>query len=190
MPTKKKIDKKPGKRLTNMQKIERDWELKHNICDAIFVQIDENLVYDYPMGDQSEIIDSIIEAVHNICGTKKVSDWSGPRYSCYQGASLGIKSLDKPTKIPKRILDGLAEVIDHGKEERSFVDNHFKQDWVFGNEWLYGKGTMYRYRPGQRKEAKDRIEKYFKKAELESLKQIGAEVKKCLQKKYQKKKQK
>ncbi|HUX60707.1 MAG TPA: hypothetical protein VMV32_05300 [Ignavibacteriaceae bacterium] len=186
MPTKKKIAKKPGKGLTNMQKIERDWEFKHNICDAILVQIDENLVYDYPIGDQSEIIDSIIEAVHNICGTKKVSNWSGPRYSCYQGASLGIKSLAKPAKIPKRILDGLAKVVDHGKEEYSLVNIHFQQDWVFGNEWFCGKGTMYRYRPGQREEAKDRIEKYFNKTEQESLKQIGTEVKKCLRKKYQK----
>jgi hypothetical protein len=74
----------------------------------------------------------------------------------------------------KRVLRGLELCfLSVGRDDESPLYTHLGEKNIFGREWFFGHGDMYRFRDGVKQKIKKEVEMYFDKRELECFEEIG-----------------
>ncbi|MFH1503228.1 MAG: hypothetical protein ABIE36_01060 [Candidatus Diapherotrites archaeon] len=74
----------------------------------------------------------------------------------------------------KRVVRGLELCfLNVGGDDTHPLNTHLGEKDVFGSEWFFGHGTLYRFRDGKKQQIKNEVERYFNKRELESFEEIG-----------------
>lgn len=132
-------------------KKEQSRDEKYKWVFAILLSFEKYIKYDYPLPDPSLITLWANEVVNSI----KVSDKT-------------------KTKIKKE-LDGRED-----RDDFSNIDLYMDSKAEFGKEWLYGYGTLYRWRNGFESSDMKRewhMKKYFNNQEQKILMQIQEKIK-------------
>jgi len=110
-------------------------------CNAILLNFKENIIYDYPIPDVSKVTDAIKMALNDSKNTSK------------------------------RILDLISEYIEERHDEDSYLRRYLWSQNVFGHEFFYGSGELFRFR--DTKGIKKKVLEHFNKKELEEINKIG-----------------
>ena len=115
-------------------------------------------------------IDAIILAYdHNIQYDYPIPDG----YRICKVVRTAIDEIDVPKTFRSKIL----EVIWAPKDEYSKLECYIHRDYIFGSEWFYGYGALYRWREGQRKKAEERVKKYLPTRDKNDFKKLVAKIK-------------
>src|SRR4030043_1483885 len=76
--------------------------------------------------------------------------------------------------LSKRVIRGLELCfLDFGKDDERPLNTHLGDKNLFGKEWFFGHGDMYRFRDEQKQKIKKQVEGYFDDGELDSFDEIG-----------------
>lgn len=122
---------------TEYQKNVEMWEKRDVWLDAILLSFDRPIVYDYPFPDG---------------------------YRINERAKAIIAKLRDEKKIPQTLAKSILKQCWAMKDDYSDLERHIINDRIFGHEWFYGYGILYRWRDGENTKARDRIDKYMSKA--------------------------
>ena len=75
--------------------------------------------------------------------------------------------------FPKAFKDKVFGLVRAGKDENSMLESYIHlSGFLFGNEWFYGYGSLYRWREGQREKAQERVEKYLTTKDKNNFKKL------------------
>ena len=104
-------------------------------------------------------------SLRKILGQKEgCSHWA----DCVKWGS--IANLDK---LEKRIYEGTSEVIIGDSDYQTIFESYLSSTWgKFDSTWIYGKGSLYRFREGKREIALKKFEDYWSEKEKTRWKQI------------------
>lgn len=123
-------------KLTEYEKNVITWEKRDIWLDVILLSFDKPIVYDYPIPDKH-------------------------RTNIHTGNVF--KKLNDSKKIPKSLAELLFKHVWSAKDDYSDLENRLSWDHIFGNEWFYGYGDLYRWRNGEREKALARVDKHIPK---------------------------
>ena len=115
-------------------------------------------------------IDAIILAYdHNIQYDYPIPDG----YRIRNAVRKAIEEIDVPKTFKNKIL----EVIWACKDEYCRLESYIHRDYIFGSEWFYGYGALYRWREGQKQKAEERVKKYISTRDKNNFKKLVDKIK-------------
>lgn len=126
------------KKLTVYDRNVIKWEKRDVWIDVVLAAFETPIKYDYIIPDACSINDKVKHLIKLLRG-----------------------------KIPRQITEQLGEITFAYKEEYSSLMHHLiMAEHIFGHEWFYGHGTLYRWRSGQKEECIKRINKYIPESQM------------------------
>jgi len=149
----------------------KDYEFKQMSANALLLPFDKPITYDLYIPGFDDLKTSI-QIVGDILKGKSVDiskvdccfDMNYPKYP----------EFDSFTKFPERVIKGLEKIFFmKDRDSTAFLEEYLMNKSLFGNEFVYGFGTLYRFREGKRKEVGEGIKGYFKTKEREAFEEIG-----------------
>ena len=93
-----------------------------------------------------------------------------------------IGELQTSQILPKSLKEHLVDICSSSRDYYSRLAEYTERDWMFGNEFFYGFGTLYRFRSEQTEKAALRIKKYMPKDQRPFITIIQDVVKKHIKK--------
>jgi len=157
------------------------WDEKHlrrnRFIEAILIHMRRHINDDgYTFPSSSKIEYYIGVALHEICGSR---NFHSPIDYGYGGSRLQLSGLEDRSKISQDILEILSEIFYCGFDPWGDPLTNCLDDYLMHNErivdwqWFYGKGDLFKFKPGMRKLTEKDVKKYWGKKELEQLNRIG-----------------
>lgn len=117
-------------------------EIRDSHLDVILVAYDRPIKYDYILPDPYRIGKQVYDIIYKI-------------------------------SAPKTLKETIIENVYSGKDEHSILENYMRlSDYIFGHEWFYGYGTLYRWREGKKEQAEKNIKKYISSIDMKYYKII------------------
>jgi len=159
----------------NLEKIAKKFEKNYAYCDALLLQFKKPLYLDLEIPDAYEIYSlvniSLRKLSHEVIPLSKVNCL----YTLHDENKKNAISIEKLERVLKDI-ELSEQLFDILKESESESELKFYLDSCeskFGREWHMGKGTLYRFRNGEREKAIKRVEESLPYAHIEKIKLIG-----------------
>lgn len=162
--------------MDELEKWKKEHELQDRTIDIILSSFTKPIKHDYTIPEH--VSSYLAKALKEIC---KEGEFSSDYY--------GTHFLPKDSNLlEERVLSGIRQAFSCGKEEHSYFDHELTMNNdMFGDEWFYGIATLYRYRKGERKKAKERANAFWKKEEKDDFNKITGIMKRLLAEKLKKK---
>jgi hypothetical protein len=126
------------KKLSTYEKNVITWEKRDVWMDVVLMAFDKSIQYDYPIPDLYRTNNHVISIINELKSKKK---------------------------IPSNVADKILKHCWASKDEYSNLETRLTWNHIFGSEWFYGFGTLYRWRSGEKEKAQVRIDKYIPKSE-------------------------
>jgi len=124
------------------------YERQCAVIEGILLAFDKQLKYDYEIPNANEVRELV------------------QKY---------LKSKSRKTKLLKEV----EEVINRwDRDSYSVLEDHIRlANFQFGSEWFYGYGDFYRWRPGEKEKAQERVKKLLTKSEQKQLAELQEAIK-------------
>jgi hypothetical protein len=151
------------------------YELDEKTCLALLLQFKTPIVYDLTMPDATDIGHLVVISGRILNGEEIKPEeitcvTANPRYDERQYLKKGKFFVSLSPKVSK----GIERVLVEDREYDSFLSQiMIHSGHLLSNEWYPGKGTLYRFREGQRAETEKQVQAYFKIEELADFDKIG-----------------
>jgi len=134
------------------EKLHAKWDSKNAVYDALLLAFIKPIKHDYPIPD-SYRVNKVVEKV--------------------------IDAL--PKNVPKEFKDRMRDIVFVPHDDRSQLARYLSDyDSIFGSEFFYGYGSLYRWRQGQESEAMIRVAKYIPKKEREYIRSMHIYIRKLM----------
>jgi hypothetical protein len=133
----------------NLERILRKVQKENVWCDVLLTSFKTPIKYDYPIPDIYRIMTSVEKTI-------KVSSKTNTTFN--------------------KIADHLHSLVFSFKDESSPLEMYLNRENLFGSEWFYGYGTLYRWRSGEESAAIDRINKLISKKEQHFISDIQSRI--------------
>ena len=154
-------------------------ELETKACDALALQFSEPIIFDYPLPSPYHIQAATGAALRELCG------FEGDERSLIYENKIGWTSLANIEKLERRVLKGIRRIFSGRRDKRNSLDIHMQNIYRFGSEWFPGYGTLYRYRPGERKKAQEENEGYWREDEQKNFGDLGEIMREYIRNKFE-----
>lgn len=130
------------------------WDKEKVWVDVVLLSFKKTIIYDYtipPSGEVNKISQDV------------------------------VKQLEIEGKIPKSLSKVILEKLHCSRDDCSDLEWRLRSDNVFGDEWFYGWGTLYRWRKEAKVKAKENINKYISEKEKQFIPIIQKAIVKAFQ---------
>lgn len=107
-------------------------------------------------------------AIRKFCGIE------GEKEKTLYGRVVGWQHLTHPERLQKRVREGLMSVLHHpDREQMSPLGLYLNVYQVnTASQWFVWKGTLHRFRRGEKKKAEERVKAYFNEDEIQNFRQL------------------
>jgi len=145
-----------------------------NTSNALLLQFKNPLIYDLSIPDPYKIAYLVAISNRIMDGEKIDSEsvtciTSNPIYNPRQ-----CLRKDSLSEVSPRVSSGLIDILKDSRDEDSFLCNHMSRNkHLFSSEFIYGKGTWFKFRDGMRDKTEKEIRKYFSEEEFLDFEKIG-----------------
>jgi hypothetical protein len=149
----------------------QNFKLMQNSANALLLQFKEPLIYDLTIPNFPNIKTLMHILIEDLQGNK-INPSDVDCLTCTDYSDI-IK-FDSCNLFSNKVKKGL-EFCFNRQEKYDIppLEVHLASQDIFGSEWVFGYGNLYRFRDGKKEEIQKQVEEYFDKMELEAFKKIG-----------------
>jgi hypothetical protein len=169
-----------------MREIDKYFELNDRSCDALVLGYSPYNILGKDFGNNfyipscSDVEEAFGYSLRQILGKK-----SG---ACHWADSAKWGTIANLDKLEDRIHGGVFEVVSGDSDYQTIFEDYLSSTWgKFDSTWIYGKGSLYRFREGKREVALKKFEDYWNEKEKSRWKQIYEFMKKYTHSQFEEK---
>ncbi len=153
----------------SLEDLKKEYEIKCNFCDALLLQFKKPIRYDLTIPNGYHIYNLFVVADKIMKGGR--INKKGIYLMQHDFEYISEKSFPH---LSKKVSKGLIDVLRDSRRETSFLQDYMeRRKDIFGRDWFFGYGDLFRFRDGEREKAELRVSNTFSKEELAEFNKIG-----------------